>query len=115
MSAPAQSDAALFNRLCPTDKMGKRKFAPVMLRRLKKLGISKTDPDELTEEEKAKYVKHFWHLGCMGPMHGNVENANAQDAAVNVWALFQQAILLIWQPVLVLPMYPFAQVPRRNG
>lgn len=52
-----QSDTALFNRLCPAIK-GKRRFAPIMLRRLKKLGIdtSKT-PDELTEEERSKFVR----------------------------------------------------------
>jgi hypothetical protein len=42
----------LFDRLCPKDKHGKRSFAPVMLRRLKKLGIEKTDPSELTPEEQ---------------------------------------------------------------
>lgn len=52
-----QSDAALFNRLCPADKDGKRTFVPVMLRRLKKLGIDKTDPDTLTTEEKAKFAR----------------------------------------------------------
>ena len=36
-----QSDAALFNRLCPPDHEGGRRFAPVMLRRLAKLGINK--------------------------------------------------------------------------
>ena len=34
-----QSDDALFGRLCPSDGEGKRKFSPVMLRRLEKLGI----------------------------------------------------------------------------
>src|SRR6202521_722507 len=38
-------DAALFDRLCPAGKDGSRRFAPVMLRRLRKLGISKTDPN----------------------------------------------------------------------
>ncbi|KAG0147914.1 hypothetical protein CROQUDRAFT_655494 [Cronartium quercuum f. sp. fusiforme G11] len=52
-----QSDTALFNRLCPIIK-GKRKFAPIMLRRLKKLGIdiNKT-PEDLTEEEISKFVR----------------------------------------------------------
>jgi len=45
-------DPNLFNRLCPKDKHGKQSFAPVMLRRLKKLGIEKTDPSELTPEEQ---------------------------------------------------------------
>ena len=52
-----QSDESLFNRLCPPDKNGNRKFSPVMLRRLKKLGIDKTDPNELTEEERSRFVR----------------------------------------------------------
>jgi len=52
-----QSDDGLFNRLCPPDKNGKRKFAPIMFRRLKKLGIDKTDPDDLTPEEVSKFVR----------------------------------------------------------
>lgn len=47
----SQKDEALFRRLCPPAKDGSRTFAPVMLRRLKKLGIDKTDPNELTPEE----------------------------------------------------------------
>lgn len=53
----SQSDKALFNRLCPPDAAGRRKFSPVMLKRLKKLGIDKTDPDELTEEEKGRFAR----------------------------------------------------------
>ncbi len=52
-----QSDESLFNRLCPPDKQGNRKFSPVMLRRLQKLGIDKTDPNELTEEERSRFVR----------------------------------------------------------
>lgn len=51
----AQSDEALFRRLCPVDKEGKRKFAPVMLSRLANLGIEKTNPDDLTPEEKSRH------------------------------------------------------------
>ncbi|MBW0489226.1 hypothetical protein O181_028941 [Austropuccinia psidii MF-1] len=52
-----QSDAALFNRLCPAIK-GKRRFAPIMLRRLKKLGIdTNKTPDELTEGERSRFVR----------------------------------------------------------
>lgn len=52
-----QSDTALFNRLCPLVK-GKRRFAPIMLRRLKKLGIdTNKTPDELTEEERSRFVR----------------------------------------------------------
>ncbi|KAI9487219.1 MAG: formate--tetrahydrofolate ligase-domain-containing protein [Benjaminiella poitrasii] len=51
-----QSNKALFNRLCPAKK-GVRKFAPVMLKRLQKLGINKTEPNELTEEEIARFVR----------------------------------------------------------
>jgi formyltetrahydrofolate synthetase len=52
-----QSDAALFNRLCPAGADGARRFAPVMLRRLAKLGIAKRDPNELTEAERARFVR----------------------------------------------------------
>ncbi|MBN2502929.1 MAG: formate--tetrahydrofolate ligase [Anaerolineales bacterium] len=52
-----QSDEALFRRLCPPDKNGKREFAPSMLKRLKKLGIDKTDPDDLTPEEVTRFAR----------------------------------------------------------
>jgi methylenetetrahydrofolate dehydrogenase (NADP+)/methenyltetrahydrofolate cyclohydrolase/formyltetrahydrofolate synthetase len=52
-----QSDEALFSRLCPPDKDGKREFAPIMFSRLKKLGIDKTNPDDLTPEEYGKFVR----------------------------------------------------------
>ncbi|HSH01016.1 MAG TPA: formate--tetrahydrofolate ligase [Anaerolineae bacterium] len=52
-----QSDSALFSRLCPKDKDGKRYFAPIMFRRLKKLGIDKTNPEELTEEEISRFAR----------------------------------------------------------
>ena len=51
-----QSDKALYSRLVPTKK-GKREFAPVMFRRLKKLGIDKTDPDDLTEDEIRRFAR----------------------------------------------------------
>lgn len=53
----AQSDKALFRRLCPRAKDGSRKFAPVMLTRLKKLGITKVTPDDLTDEEISKFAR----------------------------------------------------------
>ncbi len=49
-------DATLFKRLCPP-KNGKRFFTGTMLRRLKKLGIDKTDPDDLTPEEISRFVR----------------------------------------------------------
>lgn len=52
-----QSDEALFRRLFPQDKKGKRSFARGMLKRLENLGIDKTDPDELTEEERSRFVR----------------------------------------------------------
>lgn len=51
-----QTDKALFDRLVPTVK-GTRKFSKIQLRRLEKLGITKTDPSTLTEEEKSKFVR----------------------------------------------------------
>ncbi len=52
-----QTDAALFRRLCPADKNGQRKFASSMLKRLQKLGIDKTDPNDLTEDEIHRFVR----------------------------------------------------------
>jgi len=52
-----QTDEALFNRLCPPAKDGSRKFSPVMLRRLRKLGISKTDPNQLSSEERSRFAR----------------------------------------------------------
>jgi methylenetetrahydrofolate dehydrogenase (NADP+)/methenyltetrahydrofolate cyclohydrolase/formyltetrahydrofolate synthetase len=52
-----QSDDALFRRLCPPAKDGSRTFALPMLKRLKKLGIDKTDPNDLTEEEISRFVR----------------------------------------------------------
>lgn len=52
-----QTDEQLFNALCPPDKHGNRRFSPTMLRRLKKLGIDKTDPNELTPEERSRFVR----------------------------------------------------------
>ena len=50
-------DAALFDRLTPAAKDGSRKFSPIMLRRLKKLGINKTDPNALTPEERSRFAR----------------------------------------------------------
>ncbi|RMH00628.1 MAG: formate--tetrahydrofolate ligase [Chloroflexi bacterium] len=52
-----QTDEQLFNRLCPPDKNGRRHFSPVMLRRLKKLGINKINPDDLTPDERHRFVR----------------------------------------------------------
>ncbi|KAI1199692.1 formate--tetrahydrofolate ligase-domain-containing protein [Nemania serpens] len=51
-----QKDGPLYKRLVPI-KNGKRVFAPVMFRRLKKLGIEKTDPNELTEDEIHRFAR----------------------------------------------------------
>ncbi|CAH0550857.1 unnamed protein product [Brassicogethes aeneus] len=51
-----QADKALFDRLVPVIK-GERKFSPIQLRRLLRLGINKTDPNALTEEEKTKFAR----------------------------------------------------------
>lgn len=51
-----QKDGPLYKRLVPA-KNGKRQFAPVMFRRLKKLGIDKTNPDDLTPEEITKFAR----------------------------------------------------------
>ena len=51
-----QKDGALYKRLVPAKK-GKREFKPVMLRRLKKLGIEKSNPDDLTPEEYGRFAR----------------------------------------------------------
>ena len=50
-------DAALFDRLAPAAKDGSRKFSAIMLRRVKKLGIGKTDPNEFTPEERRSFAR----------------------------------------------------------
>lgn len=51
-----QKDGPLYRRLVP-EKKGQREFKPVMFQRLKKLGINKTDPNELTEEEIRRFAR----------------------------------------------------------
>jgi methylenetetrahydrofolate dehydrogenase (NADP+) / methenyltetrahydrofolate cyclohydrolase / formyltetrahydrofolate synthetase len=57
MHESQETDEQLFNALCPPDKQGKRTFSPSMLRRLKKLGITKTDPSDLTEPERSRFAR----------------------------------------------------------
>ncbi|CAK9172913.1 unnamed protein product [Ilex paraguariensis] len=52
-----QTDKALLNRLCPPSKEGKRSFSDIMFRRLKKLGISKKQPEDLTAQEIKKFAR----------------------------------------------------------
>ncbi|XP_031312407.2 monofunctional C1-tetrahydrofolate synthase, mitochondrial [Camelus dromedarius] len=51
-----QTDKALYNRLVPSVN-GVREFSKIQLARLKKLGISKTDPSALTDEEVRKFAR----------------------------------------------------------
>nr|XP_024103943.2 monofunctional C1-tetrahydrofolate synthase, mitochondrial isoform X3 [Pongo abelii]XP_054414295.1 monofunctional C1-tetrahydrofolate synthase, mitochondrial isoform X3 [Pongo abelii] len=51
-----QTDKALYNRLVPSVN-GVREFSEIQLPRLKKLGINKTDPNTLTEEEVSKFAR----------------------------------------------------------
>jgi methylenetetrahydrofolate dehydrogenase (NADP+) / methenyltetrahydrofolate cyclohydrolase / formyltetrahydrofolate synthetase len=51
------SDDVLFDRLVPPDKKGNRRFTKGMLKRLQKLGIEKTNPDDLTSEERARFAR----------------------------------------------------------
>lgn len=52
----SQSDDALFRRLCPEEKP----FSPVMIRRLRKLGIDeKKKPSEFTAEERSVSICNF--------------------------------------------------------
>ncbi|XP_074852460.1 C-1-tetrahydrofolate synthase, cytoplasmic isoform X2 [Carettochelys insculpta] len=51
-----QSDQALYNRLVPLIN-GVRKFSDIQIRRLQRLGIEKTDPGTLVNEERNKFVR----------------------------------------------------------
>lgn len=54
----SQTDEALFRRLCPANsKDGSRQFCRGMFPRLKKLGISKDNPADLTDEEISRFVR----------------------------------------------------------
>ena len=55
--APAATDEQLFNRLFPPDKKGRRKFGRGMAGRLKKLGIHKENPEDLTPAERSRLVR----------------------------------------------------------
>jgi methylenetetrahydrofolate dehydrogenase (NADP+)/methenyltetrahydrofolate cyclohydrolase/formyltetrahydrofolate synthetase len=57
MHEKMQDDEKLFNALCPLDKKGNRHFSPTMLRRLKKLGIHKKNPNDLTPEERSCFAR----------------------------------------------------------
>lgn len=53
-----QSDVNLFKHLCPPKPDGTREpFSDVMLRRLRKLGIDKTNPSDLTPEEVSQFAR----------------------------------------------------------
>jgi formyltetrahydrofolate synthetase len=51
------TDEQLFNRLLPVDKHGKRHFTRGMVVRLEKLGITASDPDELSPEQRRKLCR----------------------------------------------------------
>ncbi len=51
------TDEQLFNRLLPPDKTGKRHFTRGMVVRLEKLGITASDPDELTPDQRARLCR----------------------------------------------------------
>lgn len=55
--ATTPSDDVLFNRLCPPAKDGSRRFSSIMLRRLRKRGISETDPNQLTADERQRFAR----------------------------------------------------------
>uniref|UniRef100_A0A8D3D0Z4 formate--tetrahydrofolate ligase n=1 Tax=Scophthalmus maximus TaxID=52904 RepID=A0A8D3D0Z4_SCOMX len=51
-----QSDKALFNRLVPSVN-GVRRFSPIQISRLRRLGFNKTDPASLTPQEVSTFVR----------------------------------------------------------
>lgn len=51
-----QTDSQLYDRLVPNIN-GSRKFSPIQVRRLEKLGIMKNEPETLSIEEISKFVR----------------------------------------------------------
>lgn len=51
------TDEQLFNRLFPTDKQGKRHFARNMAARKVKLGITVSNPEEMTTEQRSRFCR----------------------------------------------------------
>lgn len=51
-----QTDKALYSRLVPAVN-GVRKFSTIQLRRLQRLGIEKTNPDDLNDEEIKRFAR----------------------------------------------------------
>ncbi len=51
------TDEQMFNRLCPPDKKGNRIFGKGLQGRVKKLGITKTNPNDLSPEERKKLCR----------------------------------------------------------
>lgn len=89
---------ALFRRLCPRAKDGSRKFAPVMLTRLKKLGITKVSPDDLTDEEISKFARLdidpdtiTWYDAAFVGLNGRLRICARSDS-VCVWCLAYRVV-----------------------
>jgi methylenetetrahydrofolate dehydrogenase (NADP+) / methenyltetrahydrofolate cyclohydrolase / formyltetrahydrofolate synthetase len=51
------TDEQMFNRLCPPDKKGNRSFGKGLQGRVKKLGITKNNPNDLSPEERKKLCR----------------------------------------------------------
>ena len=51
------TDEQMFERLMPKNKSGKRSFGRGLVGRLQRLGIDKTNPDDLTPEERRKLCR----------------------------------------------------------
>ena len=62
-STRASPALASFSVSGPQDKVGKRSFAPVMRKRLAKLGIQKADPNEMTPVSVARM--RLFHARCL--------------------------------------------------
>ena len=52
-----QTDTQLFDRLCPPGRDGARSFAPVMRRRLAKLGFEAARPEDLSDAQRSAFVR----------------------------------------------------------
>jgi len=78
-----QSDKALFNRLCPPDAQGKRRFSPSCSRGCASWGSARPDPDELTEDEGA--LRQAGHR----PRHADLAPCRRRQRQVHLLPVLQ--------------------------
>lgn len=109
-----QSDQSLYDHLVPTIK-NERKFSKIQLRRLKKLGIIKTDPNSLTEEERRKFARLDIDPENITWTRGNMEHIMHKRLKKR-YSFFTQIYLFQWstQTIDIYGRLPLVKVRPRK-